>query len=177
MMKEKLALQWFADCIYKAFQRDNWKLVHLRENHKTQSVSLSYFLDLTLALNSLAERNKGIRSSPPQKKFLFLAVINQSLLSALTEYDMPSLYSILSVYTNIMLFLIGLQTWARDFRTSLWMFYCSNRLCFTSVLSQKSPQNIMIVVQQCSKRTSCELQWNQGNLKCNSSFYIISINM
>ncbi len=50
----------------KAFQRDSWKLAHLRENHKTQSISISYFLDLTLALNSLAER-KGVLKVPRQK--------------------------------------------------------------------------------------------------------------
>lgn len=119
-MKRKLALRWFTDCVYEAFQRDSWELAHLRDNHKTQSISIFFiFLDLTLALNSLAERGK--------KSVYFPSSITKLAVSF--DYDISLFYNILSVYANNITSLIGSETWSRYNRTRL----CLNTLYFTSV--------------------------------------------
>ncbi len=139
-MKEKLALQWFADCVYESISKRQLKASTLKgKSQNPEHINLLFFR-LNLGSKFTSREKKGIKSSPPPKKE---ALIKQSLLSALTEYDMPLFYDIW-VFMRIS-FRIWL-VYRHDPNTigSLWMFHCPNTFYFTSVISQKFSQNLMI---------------------------------
>lgn len=68
MMKEKLALQWFADCVYEGISKRQLKASALKgKSQNPEHINLLIFR-LNLGSKFTSREKRGIKSSPPKKK-------------------------------------------------------------------------------------------------------------